>query len=246
MQNSLSLPSVIAHRGASADAPENTFAAIALAIKQGAKWIEVDVNISSDGELFIHHDDSLSRCTNGQGYLVGTSAKNLSELDAGSWFAPKYAGEKIPTLAQLTEFLLPHGTGVNLEIKATAGADITLARAVCEFIDQSWPEELPLLASSFSVLALKEFRYQLPDHELGLLVCDVPDDWQDWMQEFQCDTLHCAASFVTPELCDDARDAGFPVLCYTVNDPEEASRLLDMGVTSVFTDRTQILLDRLT
>jgi len=114
--------------------PTNTLAAIALAIEQGAQWIEVDVNISSDGELFIHHDDTLSRCTDGQGYLVGTSAQDLSELDAGSWFAEKFAGEKIPTLAQLTEFLLPHGTGVNLEMKATAGADIRLAQAVSEFI----------------------------------------------------------------------------------------------------------------
>jgi len=245
MENSLSIPSVIAHRGASADAPENTLAAIALAIEQGAQWIEVDVNISSDGELFIHHDDTLSRCTDGQGYLVGTSAQDLSELDAGSWFAEKFAGEKIPTLAKLTEFLLPHGTGVNLEMKATAGADIRLAQAVSEFINHSWPEELPLLTSSFSVLALKEFRHQLPEHELGLLVCDVPDDWEDWMHEFQCDTLHCAADFITPELCGDASDAGFPLLCYTVNDPKEARRLLDMGVTSVFTDRTQTLLNSL-
>jgi len=68
MEKNLSLPSVIAHRGASADAPENTLAAIALAIEQGAQWIEIDVNISSDQKLFVHHDDTLSRCTDGQGY----------------------------------------------------------------------------------------------------------------------------------------------------------------------------------
>ena len=236
MSIDLKLPPVIAHRGASAQAPENTLAAIALAVEQGAQWIEIDVNRSVDGQLFIHHDDTLDRCTNGQGYLVAAMAKELSTLDAGSWFDQRFAGEKLPTLQQVCDLLKPHGTGINLEIKATPGADFELAQDVCKFLEQQWPQELPLLSSSFSPLVLEEFRRQLPDHPLGLLVSSVPADWQRWMQRYSCTTFHCAAPFATKELCQAAKQAGYPVLCYTVNSSEQARELWDMGVSSVFSD----------
>ena len=230
------LPPVIAHRGASAQAPENTLAAIALAVEQGTKWIEIDVNRSVDGQLFVHHDDTLNRCTNGQGYLVAAKATELTALDAGSWFDPRYAGEPLPTLQQVCDLLKPSGTGVNLEIKATPGADFELAEDVCRFLKQQWPGELPVLPSSFSPLVLEEFRRQLPNHPLGLLVSSVPTDWQDWMQRYNCTTFHCAEAFATAELCEAAKDAGYPLLCYTVNSIERARELWDMGVSSVFSD----------
>jgi len=236
MSIDLELPPVIAHRGASGQAPENTLAAIALAVEQGAKWVEIDVNRSSDGQLFVHHDDTLNRCTNGQGYLVAATAKELSALDAGSWFDPRYAGEKLPTLQQVCDLLKPSGTGVNLEIKATPGADFELAQDVCKFLKQQWPQELPVLPSSFSPLVLEEFRRHLPDHPLGLLVSSVPADWQSWMQRYNCTTFHCAAPFATKELCQATKHAGYPLLCYTVNSIEQARELWDMGVSSIFSD----------
>jgi len=241
MSIDIKLPPVIAHRGASAQAPENTLAAIALAVEQGAKWVEIDVNRSIDGTLFVHHDDTLNRCTNGEGYLVAKTAEELATLDAGSWFDQRYANEKLPTLQQVCDLLKPHGTGVNLEIKTTPGADLELARDVCKFLEQQWPGELPVLPSSFSPLALEEFRRHLPEHPLGLLVSSVPSDWQNWMQRYKCTTFHCADPFATQELCQTAKAAGYPVLCYTVNSVKRARDLWDMGVSSVFSDVAQEL-----
>ncbi len=238
----MDLPSVIAHRGASADAPENTLAAVKLAVEHGATWIEIDVNISADGTLFVHHDDTLDRCTDGTGYLVGTKDETLISLDAGSWFSTQFTDEPLPTLSALVDLLKPHGTGVNLEIKATPGADIALAEKVCDFLKSQWPEELPVLASSFSPLVLEEFRRQLPEQPLGLLVCAVPANWLAWMERYSCDTLHCAEHFVTPNFCKTAQQAGYPVLCYTVNEANRARTLLDMGVTSIFTDHAKAMI----
>ena len=242
----LQLPDIIAHRGESAKAPENTIAACQLAIDNGANWLEVDVNVSSDGELFLHHDDSLQRCTDGTGYLVSKTKSELRSLDAGSWFSKDFAGEKLATLDELIELLgqLPESrnAGLNLEVKPTPGWEYPLVNAVSKRIQAGWPENVALLISSFSPLALEALREQLPNAQLGLLVSAIPENWQSWMQRFDCNTFHCAADFVTDEFCREASKAGIQVLCYTVNDKNRAEQLLAMGVSSVFSDNPSILI----
>ena len=93
-----SLPKVIAHRGSSGIAPENTLASLHLAGQQGAKWVEIDVMLSGDGIPVIFHDDSLARTTNGEGLIYKTPLAGLKKLDAGSWKHNKYPQETIPTL----------------------------------------------------------------------------------------------------------------------------------------------------
>lgn len=237
----MQLPDIIAHRGESAAAPENTIAACKLALDQGASWLEVDVNISRDGELFLHHDDTLERCTNGTGYLVSKSSQELLALDAGSWFSKSFSGEKPGTLNELVALLESRSAGLNLEVKPTPGWEYPLVDAVCARIKAGWPANVPLLISSFSPLALEALRQQLPDMKLGLLVSAIPDDWQLWMERFNCNTFHCAADFVTPGFCQQAKDAGYPVLCYTVNDKARSTELLAMGVSSVFSDNPSLL-----
>ena len=237
----LELPGIIAHRGESASAPENTIAACELALNNGASWVEVDVNISRDGELFLHHDDGIERCTNGTGYLVQKSHDELRSLDAGSWFNKSFAGEKLGTLEELIELLAANNGGLNLEVKPTPGWEYPLVDAVCNRIRNNWPQNVPLLVSSFSPLALEKLRKQLPDVQLGLLVSAIPDDWQAWMQRFNCNTFHCAEEFVTKDFCNQANAAGIPVLCYTCNDATRGKELLSMGVSSIFSDQPSVL-----
>ncbi len=110
---------VIAHRGASAYAPENTLAAFKLAKEMGADWFEVDCTLSKDGEVVVIHDDTVDRTTNGTGYVRDLTLYDLKQLDAGSWFAPEFAGERIPTLGQALEFA-GSNIGVYIEIKDSA------------------------------------------------------------------------------------------------------------------------------
>jgi len=96
--SAIEMPKIIAHRGASGDAPENTLAAIKMAADHGATWIEIDVNISRDAVPVLFHDDGLSRCSNGKGLVIEHTLTSLQSLDAGAWFSDKFTGERIATL----------------------------------------------------------------------------------------------------------------------------------------------------
>ncbi|MCL5269801.1 MAG: hypothetical protein M1457_04435 [bacterium] len=121
---------VIAHRGASAQAPENTLAAFRLAHEMGADWFELDCQFSRDGHLVVMHDGQLDRTTNGRGPVAARTLAELRRLDAGGWFDPRFAGEPVPTLGEALDFA--HGRlGVYIEVK-TAGGDADLERRILE------------------------------------------------------------------------------------------------------------------
>ena len=232
----IALPRIIAHRGESALAPENTLAAIQLAATGGASWIEVDVNISSDNIPYLHHDDGLERCTNGDGYLVSRSSEYLDTLDAGSWKDPVYAGEPLPTLSATIAVLKHYGLGLNLEIKPTAGWEKPTTKAICDVIKAEWPAELPLLISSFSPEALGHAQTGLPDVARGYLVSAIPPDWREKSAALDCVSVHCSQELLTEEKAADIKNEGLSLLCFTVNDSERAKTLFSWGVDSVFTD----------
>lgn len=117
---------VIAHRGASAYAPENTLAAFEKAIEQQADWFELDCTLSRDGQLIVIHDDKLDRTTNGQGQVADKTLAELKQLDAGSWYSQSFAGEPLPTLDEALE-LAQGRVGVYIEIKDTGTARATAA-----------------------------------------------------------------------------------------------------------------------
>ena len=108
---------VIAHRGASAYAPENTLAAFALAKEMNADWFELDCTLSRDGHVVVIHDDTLDRTTNGEGPVRDRTLAELKQLDAGSWKDPRFAGERLPLLVEALELARERRIGVYIEIK---------------------------------------------------------------------------------------------------------------------------------
>src|SRR3954468_23083058 len=110
---------VIAHRGASGHAPENTLAAFRRAVALGATFIETDLQLSRDARFVAIHDDTVNRTTNGQGKVHDLSLAELRRLDAGSWFGSEYAGERIPTLEEILEFSKKNDVVFYLELKPT-------------------------------------------------------------------------------------------------------------------------------
>src|SRR5438874_10139270 len=111
-------PIIIAHRGGSAEAPENTMAAFRHAIDIGMRYVELDVQMSRDGELVVIHDETVDRTTNGHGPAASLTFEELHRLDAGSQFGLEYAGERIPTLREVLELCTDAGVGVVVEIKS--------------------------------------------------------------------------------------------------------------------------------
>lgn len=237
-----SLNRVIAHRGASADAPENTLAALQLAIEHGAKSVEVDTMISSDGIAYLHHDDTLQRCTSGTGYLCATPASELDKLDASKGHT-HYSGEPIPTLKQAMSLLMDNDIGLNLEIKPTPGLEVETAAAAVAELEGVWRQDLPLILSSFSKEALATAKQLMPNAPRALITCTVPKNWQSELAALECTNFHMAAPLLNPQAAMQIKAAGYGLYCYTVNEIDQALRLLDMGVDGVFTDRPKAMLE---
>ena len=232
------LAPIIAHRGASARAPENTLAAIRLGATEGARWVEVDVKLSRDGVCILMHDDLLRRTTNGRGEVAQYDIDELKRLDAGSWFSRRFAGEPIPTLEETLALCLELDLDINLEIKPCPGRQHETAIRMVETLRRHWPpgRAWPLI-SSFAVASLEEVRLQAPEMPRGLLIGRPTRRARDMLDRLDCVTLHCDAKRVSRELVNKLAATGRPVLCYTVNDPHRARRLLEMGVASIITDR---------
>lgn len=231
------IPPVIAHRGASGHAPENTLAALRKAAELGARWVEFDVMLSRDGCPILIHDDDLARTTNGRGPIAKMSWAQLRELDAGAWFAEGFAGERIPALEEALVVLADLGLGANVEIKPTSGRERETGHAVAGLIGDAWPSSLPQpLLSSFSREALAAAKGVAETIPRALLVNRIPSDWAAQLVELGCRALHCSQRFVKRESVTAVHEAGYSLRCYTVNDSKRASTLFDWGVDGVFTD----------
>ncbi len=236
-------PKVIGHRGAAGLAPENTLAGIRRAAELGVGWVEVDVMLCRDGEAVLIHDEHLERTTDGTGRVVEHDLAALRQLDAGRWFGAAFAGERIPTLNEAIRLIAALGLGVNLEIKPSAGFERTTGATVAGIADRDRPRDLPPpLLSSFSATALAAAREVAPDLPRALIVRRVPRDWRAALERLGCAGLHCNHRRLTPELARAVREAGYHLLCYTVNEPERARELYGWGVEAVFSDYPDRLL----
>jgi glycerophosphoryl diester phosphodiesterase len=235
-------PRLIGHRGGGTLAPENTLAGLRLARRYGYTGVEFDVMLSGDGTPVLIHDDTLERTTDGHGRVVDRSDAELARLDAGSWHGPAYAGEPLPTFAQAGELCRVLGLWANVEIKPAPGHEAETGRRAALLARELWQgADLAPLLSSFSPVALAAAAQAAPQLPRGLLCGPVPDTWHADVQRLGCFSLHCDFRHVTPRLVDEAARRGVPLVCYTVNDPDEARRLLGLGVAAVITDRLDLL-----
>jgi len=227
---------IIAHRGASAVAPENALVALAKAADLGARSVELDVMLSSDGVPIIIHDTNLDRTTNGTGPVAMHPHEALAQLDAGSWFGKAFAGEKIPSLSDAIDLILSRNLALNLEIKPSPGEDRATATKAIEKLSEVWPSAATLVLSSTSIEALKVARDLAPQWKRGLIAHISPPNWRELFAELGCASLHCAASAATPSLIDEVHEAGYKLLTWTVNRPTTAATLFKNGVDGIFTD----------
>lgn len=230
-------PPVIAHRGASAYAPENTLAAFRKAKALGATWIEFDVMLAACGEVVVFHDETLERTTNGRGKLSDYCYDDLKTLDAGSWFHPQFAAEKIPSLKEVLLFLEQVPLCANIELKPLPGQEQALVQQVLSLVNHHWPKHItPPLFSSFSIEAMRELRKQSPASLLGLLMDRFLVDGEKIVQTLDCVTVHINQDVINPENLARLKTLAKPIFCYTVNDASRAAELFSWGVDAVFSD----------
>ena len=234
----MKMDAVIGHRGAAKVAPENTLAGIKAAHELGVSWVEIDVVLLADGELVIHHDRTLNRCTSGRGELLSLTLAEVKAVDASVQFkGGKFTGERVPTLKDALDLIDELGMGVNLEIKMHKHTPEALTLKVLEQIHNH-----PLLAkerfiiSSFDHEVLMICREQKPEVLLGHLFERLPKDWREQVNAVNAVTVHCSQRLLKRSQAQDVVGAGYELYCYTVNSSQRAAELLSWGVSGVFTD----------
>ena len=237
-------PHVIAHRGASAYAPENTLTAIRQAVELHADLVEVDVQRTRDGALVLLHDADLGRTTDAARVLPRRAPwrvadliyEEVQRLDAGSWFSPAYAGERVPTLEEALDLLALTGTGLQLEVKkpglhpgiAVDIAAVLATRPANHVVVQSFDHEV-----------MRQLALLDPGRPIGLLGqpplrrMPVLAGWAA-----QVNPRHRR---VTAPYVDAVHAAGMECLVWTVDRPAEIERVLDLGVDGVITNRPDVL-----
>jgi len=230
-------PPIIAHRGVSRYAPENTLAAFRKAFALGIHWIELDVMLTMDNEAVIIHDELLDRTTNGKGSVEKFSYQALQDYDAGTWFDPQFSAERIPTLKQVLQLLDETGMSANIEIKPQMGREELTVKIVLDLIQKEWkPDRSQLLISSFSLLALETVRQYSSDIALGLLMHEWNPEWQVICDKLHCVTVNVNQDILTRENSAEIKATERLLLAYTVNDSKRAQELFSWGVDAVFSD----------
>ncbi len=234
-------PRWIAHRGAGKLAPENTLAAFKLGASHGYRMFECDVKLSSDGVPFLLHDDTLNRTTTGKGIAGEQTWSDLSQLDAGSWHSRTFAGEPLPTFANIAQFCLNNGYFLNIEIKPTLGQEAETGKIVAEHAARLWKDaEFPPLLTSFRPEALETAQTTAPHLPRGLLLDTLWKGWLETALVLDCSAIVCNHAQWDTSTVTQAKSAGFRCLSYTVNDEWAAKRLLDLGTDGIITDRVEL------
>jgi glycerophosphoryl diester phosphodiesterase len=234
-------PRWIAHRGAGKLAPENTLAAFRLGAAHGYRMFECDAKLSADGVVFLMHDATLERTTNGEGTGGDLAWSGLSRLDAGSWHSRAYAGEPLPTLENLARFCLANACFLNIEIKPTPGTEAATGEAVAREAARLWKgAAVPPLLTSFRPEALEAAQATAPQLPRGLLLDSLWSGWLETAQKLACSALVCNHALWDRMTVTRAQSTGFKCLSYTVNDEWAAQRLMDLGTDGIITDRIDL------
>lgn len=232
---------LIVHRGASTFAPENTLAAVRRAAEKGARWIETDVRLTSDGGLVMIHDATLDRTTNGKGPVVATSLDKIRTLDAGSWFSSEFTDEPVPDLESFLDTVLATGLSLQLELKDNPGLEDVLVEKVVAVLKRLWPiGERGLFVSSFSERCMRLCAEALPEVPRALATEFVPTDPVKRLQEARCQILHTQAILTLQDDLARLRAADIEFAVATVNGAEAANAFLAAGATSVLSDRVDL------
>lgn len=234
-------PPVVAHRGGGKLAPENTLAAIDVGARYGHLMIEFDAKLSQDNEIFLLHDDTLDRTSNGWGIAGELPWQKLAQLDAGGWFGAQFNGEPLALLRNVAARCHQYHLMANIEIKPTHGAEQETGRAIALAARELWQGQTAPLLSSFSYQALETAMAVAPELPRGLLLDEWHDNWRELTVALDCVSIHLNHRLLDAARTAELKAAGLRILVYTVNNPARARELLNWGVDAICTDRIDII-----
>ncbi|QDX93893.1 glycerophosphodiester phosphodiesterase [Brevibacillus laterosporus] len=219
----------IAHRGWSGVAPENTLAAIRLAIEHPEiDGVEFDVQLTKDQIPVVIHDYSLERTTNGTGWVKDHTFAELRSLDAGSWFDSQFVGETIPSLEEVL-IANRQKKWLNIELKQmVASKEQVLEEKVIRLIEQYDMEE-HVVITSFQHQSVYNVKRLAPRLQVGPLIYGMPLLLQEQAQHIGADVLSLAYPYLTHEVAQHAQEWGYSIIAWTVDEPEHMRVLAQLG-----------------
>jgi len=226
-------PWIIAHRGASGHAPENTLAAFERAVQLGATFIETDIHLTRDAKFVAIHDATLDRTTNGHGAVHEFTLAELRESDAGLWFDRQFSGQKIPTLEEVLDFSRQHDVIFYFEIKYDAAWGMHHALAAALHGGDNAARSIVISFDPATLLSLRRLDSSIM---LGLLAEAAQPDLMQ--KALECGARQVCPRFdlVTPELVNEAHRADLHVATWTVNEREKMRAAINCGVDGIMTD----------
>lgn len=235
-------PIIYAHRGASAICPENTMIAFKKAVELGSTGIECDVQMTKDGVLIICHDEYLERTTDGKGLLKDYTLAELQKLDAGSWMDKKFAGEKLPTLDELLEFVKKTGILLNIELKngiiEYSGLEERVITAV-----KSFDLANKVIVSSFNHESVHRFKQMTTDIKAGILYMEPLYRVWEYLEKIGCECAHPYLQAINPSIAQEMKKRSYIINTFTVDSPDFAKRMIEMGVDGMITNYPDKILE---
>lgn len=237
------MPLVIAHRGASAHYPENTIPSYVAAYESGADYLEIDLQLTKDGELVTIHDETVDRTTNGKGKVNSYTLSELKKLDAGSWLSPKFKGTTIPTLDEVFK-RFGNKAKYYIEVKKpTKNKD--METKLLEVIKRNNIKAENLIIQSFHMKSLEQIHQINPEIKLVMLYWkknSIPTEDLDKLKSFAF-AIGMNHDLVTNQIVQEVHDVGLQLHVFTANTVDEIKRAMDLGVEGIFSDDPEKVLN---
>ena len=230
---------IIAHRGASGYAPENTMAAFSKAIEMGAEGIELDVHLSRDRSLIVMHDEYVNRTSNGNGLIRDMTLRELKKLDCGSWYGEEFSGSQIPTLEEVLELLKNWDGILNIEIKDGSDFYPGIEKKVINTIRMFYFEE-KVIFSSFNHYSIRDIKSNASYLKAGLLYGEKLYEPWNYARSVGAEALHPPFYLVDENLMNCCRTNNITVNTWTVNEECEMRKLVKFGVDGIITNYPDI------
>lgn len=243
----MSITKIMAHRGASGYAPENTMEAFKLAYEMKSDFIELDVHICKTGEIIVCHDDKVDRTTNGLGYIKDLSLDYLKSLDAGSHFNESFKTSKIPTFIEVLDWIKDLPINLNIELKNAPIFYDNIENRVVNLIE-NYNLTDRVIISSFNHYGLAKCKQINPNIKTGLLyMAGIFKPWE-YCASVNADAIHPFFYGIMPEIITGCKNNKISINTWTVNEDYQMKNLINLGVDSLITnypDRARKILDDL-
>ena len=231
-----------AHRGFSSEAPENTLSAFKKAVDCGADGIELDVHLCKSGEVVVLHDERVDRTSSGKGLVTDFTLDELRRFDFSNKMND-FAGERIPTLAEVYALIAPTKLTINVELKAGALPEPEMIASL-KRLEAEYGMAERLIYSSFNHYSLLMLKEALPHAKLGLLYsCGFAYPW-NYAREIGADALHpMQQNLMIPDYVTESHSLGVSVHPWTVDDPADMERLIRLGCDALITNKPALAME---